>query len=82
MVTIAHNRVISDSLGGYASVPFLVRTGVAFTFVGENTEREKSIIYLTVLEQNRHCVSSTSGFSSVVTFSGNDRRHSVQVITI
>jgi hypothetical protein len=41
-------------------------TGVAFTLVGENMEREKSMMYLTVLErtdavleQNRHCVSST-----------------------
>jgi hypothetical protein len=63
-------------------VLFPVRTGVVFTLVGENTEREKSIMYLTVLEQNRHGVSSTSGFCSVVTFKGKDRRHSVQVITI
>jgi hypothetical protein len=81
MLIIAHYRVIAQSRA-YAAVPFRVMTGVAFTLVGENTEREKSIMYLTVLEQNRHCVSSTSGFCSVVTFSGKDRRHSVQVITM
>src|SRR5690242_3875305 len=66
----------------YAAVSFRLITGAVLTLVGENTEREKSIMYLTVFEQNRHGVSRTSGFSSVVTFSGKDRRHSVQVITI
>jgi len=61
---------------------FRLITGAVLPLVGENTEREKSIMYLTVFEQNRHGVSRTSGFSSVVTFSGKDRRHSVQVITI
>src|SRR5579862_1904270 len=66
----------------YAAVSFRLITGAALTLVGENTEREKSIMYLTVFEQNGHGVSRTSGFSSVVTCSGKDRRHSVQVITM
>jgi hypothetical protein len=37
MVTIAHNRVSSGQPRRYAAVPFPVRTGVVFTFVGENT---------------------------------------------
>lgn len=51
-------------------------------FCGELTEREKSMMYLTVFEQNRHAVSHTSEVGSSVTFIGNDRRHSVQVTTI
>ena len=66
----------------YDAVSFRLITGASFTFVGENTAREKSMMYLTVFKQNGHGVSRTSGFSSVLTFSGNDRRHSVQVITI
>jgi len=37
---------------------------------GELTEREKSIMYLTLLEQNKHSVSRTSEFCSPLTFSG------------
>ena len=66
----------------YAAVPFGLIGRALIAFLGENTEREKSIMYLTGLEQNRHCVSSTSGLSSWVTFSAKDRRHSVQVITM
>src|SRR5437763_9379620 len=40
------------------------------------------MMYLTVFEQNRHAVSRTSAFSSRATVSGNERRHSVQVITM
>jgi hypothetical protein len=81
MVISAHSS-IPLSLRAYAAVFVRVSTGVIFTFLGENTEREKSMMYLTVFEQNKHGVSRTSGFSSVVTFSGKDRRHSVQVITM
>ena len=49
---------------------------------GEATEREKSMMYLTVLGQKRHAVSWTSGRPSSVTLSGNERKHSVQVTTI
>jgi hypothetical protein len=67
---------------GYVAVRFGLIGRALIAFVGEDTEREKSIMYLTGFEQNRHRVSSTSGLSSLVTFSGNDRRHSVQVITM
>ena len=49
---------------------------------GEATEREKSIMYLTVLGQNRHGVSWTSGSASSATLNGNERKHSVQVTTM
>src|SRR2546426_2372445 len=58
------------------------RTGAGSPRGGEVTEREKSMMYLTVFEQNRQSVSRTSGFCSLVTFSGNERRHSVHVITM
>jgi hypothetical protein len=49
---------------------------------GEATEREKSMMYLTVLGQNRHGVSWTSGIASSATLNGNERKHSVQVTTM
>jgi hypothetical protein len=44
--------------------------GVDRTLRGEVTEREKSMMYFTLFEQNRQSVSRTSGFSSFVTFRG------------
>jgi len=70
---------VARALGIPADVSQAMR---GLIFVGENTEREKLIMYLTVFKQNGHGVSRTSGVSSFVTLSGNDRRHSVQVITI
>ena len=51
-------------------------------FSGETTEREKSMMYLTTFVQNRQGVSRTSGVTSSVTFSGKERKHSVQVSTM
>src|SRR4051794_6386005 len=48
---------------------------------GEAINKEKSIMYLTVLGQNRHGVSWIFWRSCVTTLSGNDRRQSVQVRT-
>lgn len=63
---------------------FIARTGTAggpSSDSGEAIEREKSMIYRTVLGQNKQGVSWTFCRSSVITLSGNDRRHSVQVKT-
>jgi hypothetical protein len=46
---------------------------------GEAIEREKSMIYRTVLGQNKQGVSWCR--SSVTTLRGNERKHSVQVST-
>jgi hypothetical protein len=48
---------------------------------GEATDKEKSMMYLTVLGQNKQGVSWIFCRSSVVTLKGNDRRQSVQVST-
>lgn len=48
---------------------------------GEAIAREKSMIYRTVLGQNRQGVSWIFCRSSVATLKGNDRKQSVQVST-
>jgi len=48
---------------------------------GEAIEREKSMMYLTVLGQNRQGVSWIFCRSSLATLNGNDRKQSVQVST-
>jgi hypothetical protein len=49
--------------------------------LGEATEIEKSMTYLTELGQNRQGVSWIVCRFSVKTLNGNDRKHSVQVRT-
>src|SRR4051794_38718181 len=49
---------------------------------GDATEIEKSTINRTVLGQNRHGVSCTSGSPSSPTLIGKERRHSVHVTTM
>jgi hypothetical protein len=57
-------------------------TGATFTSGrGEAIAREKSMMYLTVLGQNRQGVSWIFCRSSVSTLKGNDRIQSVQVTT-
>src|SRR5579862_6840727 len=73
-----HCRLVS---GVHTAVPFPPREGT-FAFGGETTEREKSMMYRTLLGQKRQSVSWTSGLTSSVTFKGNDLRHSVQVNTM
>ena len=51
-------------------------------FLGEATESEKSMMYRTSLRQKMQAVCITVAVTSDGTFSGNDRKHSVQVSTI
>jgi transposase InsO family protein len=61
--------------------PRMTGTGPSTSGRGEATKREKSMIYRTLLGQNRQGVSWIFCRSSVITLKGNDRRHSVQVST-
>jgi hypothetical protein len=67
---------------GYAAVPFQGTAGVAFTFVGENAEREESIMYLIMLEQNRHCCFQHLRVLFCGYIQGKETQKFVQVITI
>jgi hypothetical protein len=50
--------------------------------LGEETEREKSMMYLTGVVQKKQGVCWISCTSSRNTLKGKDRRHSVQVSTM
>ena len=58
------------------------RTTLKFFFLGEATESEKSMMYLTSLRQKMQGVSITVAVTSEDTFRGNDLRHSVHVNTM
>src|SRR5947209_10508340 len=64
-----------------AALMALIGAASSFTEGCDTIEREKSMIYLTVLGQNKHVVSWIFCRSSVATLRGNDRRQSVQVNT-
>lgn len=83
MALLGREQVVVNRIYIFADV-LLGRRGTAFTSTsgrGEATAREKSMIYLTVLGQNRHGVSWIFCRSSLVTLKGNERRQSVQVST-
>jgi len=63
-----------------AAVPG-IDAGVPIFFLGEATEREKSMMYRTSLRQKMQGVSITIPVASDGTFSGNDLKHSVHVST-
>jgi hypothetical protein len=67
----------------FADAPLAPRgtAGTSTSRRGEAIAREKSIMYLTVLGQNRQGVSWILCRSSVMTLKGNERRQSVQVST-
>jgi hypothetical protein len=59
-----------------------MEASVAIGFLGEATEREKSMMYRTSLRQKMQGVCITVAVTSDATFRGNDRKHSVHVSTM